>query len=56
MILEMPLATNAQVIKLKTKACPSTISMTMMNDVSGACVTAAKNPAIPKAMSVGVLP
>ena len=50
----MALDTMALVIRLKTRACPSTISMTMMKAVIGACVTAAKNPAIPIAMSAAV--
>ena len=33
-------------------AWPSTISMTMMNEVSGACVAAARNPAMPSAIRV----
>jgi len=50
---EIRLATMADAISVKTSERPSIISMTMMNDVSGACVTAARNPAMPMAISTG---
>ena len=50
---ETPLATSALAIRLSTIACPSTISITMMKAVSGACVEAARKPAMPRATSVG---
>ena len=48
------LATIAHDIRLSTMPWPSTISMTMMKAVSGACVVAARKPAMPSAMSAGV--
>ena len=52
-VRDTALATSAQAISVSTRAWPSTISMTMMNEVSGACVTAARKPAMPSAISVG---
>lgn len=40
-------------IRLNTIECPSTISMTMMKAVSGACVTAARKPAMAIAINAG---
>lgn len=40
----MNLAANAVAIRLITIACPSIISMTMMADVIGDCVAAARKP------------
>ena len=40
-------------IRLSTMAWPSTISMTMMKAVSGACVTAARKAAMPIAIRAG---
>ena len=40
MMRDTMLATSAQAIRLSTIAWPSTISMTMMKAVSGACVAA----------------
>lgn len=40
---------NATAIKLITISCPSIISMTMMKEVMGAWVTAARNPAMHRA-------
>src|SRR6218665_1847269 len=50
---EIRLASRAPAIRLSTIACPSTISITMMNAVSGACVTAARKPPIPRAINGG---
>ena len=38
--------TMATAIRLMIISCPSIISITIMNEVNGACVAAAKNPAI----------
>jgi hypothetical protein len=46
-------ASIAAAIKLSTIAWPSTISITMMKAVNGARVTAARNAAMPSAMSAG---
>jgi MFS family permease len=45
------LASRAQAIRLSTMLCPSVISMTMIIAVIGACVTAARKPAMPMAIS-----
>jgi hypothetical protein len=50
---ETRLASMAAAIRLSTIEWPSTISITMMKAVSGACVTAARKPAMPMAMSAG---
>jgi len=50
----MPEASRLQAMRLSTRLWPSTISITMMKDVMGACVTAERKAAIPNAMSVGV--
>lgn len=52
MSLEAPDETSAHAIKLSTMECPSTISMTIMKLVIGACVAAAKKPTIPSAIKV----
>ena len=52
---DTPLAIKALDIRLSTSAWPVTISITMMKDVSGACVTAARKPAMPSAIRVGAL-
>lgn len=44
------LASKAAAIRLSTIECPSTISMTMMKAVTGACVTAARNAVMPMAI------
>ena len=44
----------ADAISDSTMGRPSNISMTIMKEVRGACVTAAKNPAMPMAMSAGI--
>lgn len=49
----MTVATSAHAIKLSTMAWPSTISITMMKEVSGAWVTAARKPTMPSAISAG---
>ena len=43
----------AEAISVSTRAWPSTISITMMKDVSGACVTAARKHAMPMAINAG---
>lgn len=50
MTLEIVLATMAHAIRLSTIEWPSIISMTMMNDVNGACVAAAKRSTMPSAI------
>ena len=50
---ETRLASIAAAMRLSTMAWPSTISITMMNAVSGACVTAARKAAMPIAMRAG---
>ena len=54
MSLEIRLAIIAEAMSDNTMGRPSSISITIMNDVNGACVTAAKKPAIPIATSAGV--
>ena len=59
MLRDTMLATMAEAIRLSTMAPPSTISITMMKAVSGACVTAARKAVMPMATSgaiSGMLP
>jgi MFS family permease len=51
---EIRLASIAAAIRLSTIGRPSIISMTMMNEVSGACVVAARKPAMPMAIRAGI--
>jgi hypothetical protein len=49
----MTVTTSAHAIRLRTTAWPSTISITMLSDVGGACATAARKPTIPSAIRPG---
>src|SRR5882724_5915889 len=52
---EIRLAPRAAAIRLSTMEWPLTISITMMKAVIGACVTAARNPAMPSAINAAEL-
>ena len=52
---EMAADTMATAISDNTTGRPSIISITMMKAVSGACVTAARNPAMPIATSATLM-
>jgi len=53
---EMAAAIIATAISESTSGRPSIISITIRNDVIGACVTAARKPAMPMAISAVLAP